>query len=102
MAWTYNTADDVPSEGGYITTIAAAFTAASLLAVGLRFYVRVILVKSFGPDDWVLLATWVRQTFGPLDGRAPALIRRQFASLGFAVISIVRTFCPTRGKEATL
>lgn len=61
MAWTYNAADDVPSEGSYITSIAVAFTAAALLAVVLRFYVRVILVKSFGPDDWVLLATWVRR-----------------------------------------
>lgn len=73
MAWTYNTADDVPSGGPYIAITALAFTAVSLLAVGLRFYVRVILVKSFGPDDWVLLVTWVSRALPrPPDHQATA------------------------------
>lgn len=29
------------------------------LCVGLRFYVRFGMIKSFGRDDWVLLAAYV-------------------------------------------
>ncbi|KAF4554912.1 Hypothetical protein D9617_3g019810 [Elsinoe fawcettii] len=34
----------------------------STIFVGLRFYVRAIMIKSFGYDDWILLAAYVNFT----------------------------------------
>ncbi|KAL2259519.1 hypothetical protein VTK26DRAFT_6787 [Humicola hyalothermophila] len=60
MGWTYNTKDsDAPTDGPMITGVAAALTGLSLITVCLRTYVRAILIKAFGIDDWVILVTWV-------------------------------------------
>lgn len=79
MGWTYNTADNVPTEGPHIAAIAIIFTAASLVVLSLRLYVRGWMIKTIGPgtcipgslcltiitdfgsltDDVVLGFTWV-------------------------------------------
>lgn len=72
MGWTYNTANNAPNSGIQITVTAVALTSASLSFLLLRFYVRGILIKAIGADDWTLIPTWI-------------------ASCGFAVVTIVQT-----------
>ncbi|KAF2848175.1 hypothetical protein T440DRAFT_470518 [Plenodomus tracheiphilus IPT5] len=72
MGWTYNTADDAANSGVQITVTAIALTSASLIILLVRFYVRAVLIKAIGADDWVLIPTWI-------------------ASCGFAVVTIVQT-----------
>ncbi|OHF00947.1 integral membrane protein [Colletotrichum orchidophilum] len=71
-SWTYNTPPGTLSTGPQITAIALAFTALSLIILMLRLYVRVIMLKAAGSDDWVIFVTW-------------------FAACGFAVVSTVQT-----------
>ncbi|KAG9196427.1 hypothetical protein G6011_01548 [Alternaria panax] len=72
MGWTYNTPDDVANDGPHISAVAIVFTAVSFLVLSLRFYVRGYMIKAIGPDDWILITTWI-------------------ASCGFAVVTIVQT-----------
>ncbi|KAJ0308675.1 hypothetical protein COL516b_003219 [Colletotrichum fioriniae] len=71
-SWTYNTPPGTPSTGPQITAIALVFTALSLIIMMLRLYVRVIMLKAAGSDDWVIFATW-------------------FAAAGFAIVSTIQT-----------
>jgi hypothetical protein len=48
MGWTFNTPDNTPSDGPQITAIAIVFTSLSFIALALRLYVRVWLVKAVG------------------------------------------------------
>jgi hypothetical protein len=48
MAWTFNTADNTPTDGPALTAIAIAFTVTSLLVVLLRAYVRVWMLNAVG------------------------------------------------------
>ncbi|KAK5662939.1 hypothetical protein OQA88_6351 [Cercophora sp. LCS_1] len=70
MGWTYNTAEPAPTLGPTITGLAIAMTILSLVAVGLRVYVRFKLIKA--ADDYIILATWV-------------------VAAGFAVVTIIQT-----------
>ncbi|KAJ4318376.1 hypothetical protein N0V84_006885 [Fusarium piperis] len=70
--WTYNAPEDAPTSGPQISSLAIVFTAIALLVVIMRVYVRGFMVKAFGADDWVIIATW-------------------FASCGFAVVTIIQT-----------
>lgn len=36
------------------------------LALSLRVYVRAVLIKAFGVDDWLLVAAYVRVDFTPI------------------------------------
>ncbi|KAI3530523.1 integral membrane protein [Colletotrichum filicis] len=57
--WTYNTPDDVPTDGPRITAVCLTFTIIALLLVCLRWYVRTTLVKAVGYDDWVIVVSWL-------------------------------------------
>ncbi|KAK1623646.1 integral membrane protein [Colletotrichum phormii] len=57
--WTYNTPDDVPTDGPRITAVCLTFTIIALLLVCLRWYVRTTLVKAVGYDDWVIIVSWL-------------------------------------------
>ncbi|KAL6399695.1 hypothetical protein AUP68_17101 [Ilyonectria robusta] len=59
MGWTYNVPGDPPTTGPQITSLAIVFTAVALLTVSLRVYVRGFMLKAFGIDDWIIIATWV-------------------------------------------
>ncbi|KAH8680427.1 hypothetical protein BGZ61DRAFT_456688 [Ilyonectria robusta] len=72
MGWTYNVPGDPPTTGPQITSLAIVFTAVALLTVSLRVYVRGFMLKAFGIDDSIIIATW-------------------FASCGFAVVTIMQT-----------
>jgi hypothetical protein len=61
MGWTYNTPDGVANDGPLVTGVAIFFTAASLIILSLRFYVRGVMIKQFGADDLILTVTWVRK-----------------------------------------
>jgi hypothetical protein len=61
MGWTYNTPDGVANDGPLVTGLAISFTAASLIILSLRFYVRGVMIKQFGADDLILTVTWVRK-----------------------------------------
>ncbi|KAM7201871.1 integral membrane protein [Rhypophila sp. PSN 637] len=73
MGWTYNTIDpDAATLGPRITGVAVALTVLSLLAVCLRLYVRIRLIKATGYDDWITVVTWLM-------------------AAAFSVISIIQT-----------
>lgn len=43
-----------------IITIIATCLSLSVFVVSLRFYVRLVIIRKFGPDDWALAAALVR------------------------------------------
>ncbi|TQN64105.1 Satratoxin biosynthesis SC1 cluster protein 4, partial [Colletotrichum shisoi] len=71
-SWTYNAPPGTASSGAQITIVALVFTALSLVIMLLRLYVRVIMLKASGADDWVIIVTWI-------------------AACGFAVVSTIQT-----------
>ncbi|KAJ4256111.1 hypothetical protein NW762_009187 [Fusarium torreyae] len=70
--WTYNALGDPPTDGPQITSLGAVFTSVALITVVLRVYVRGFMLKSFGIDDWIIIATWI-------------------ASCGFAIVTVIQT-----------
>ncbi|KAF5005357.1 hypothetical protein FDECE_8169 [Fusarium decemcellulare] len=70
--WTFNTLKDAPTDGPEISALGIVFTAVALIVVILRVYVRGFMVKAFGVDDGIIVATW-------------------FASCGFAVVTVIQT-----------
>ncbi|KAH7021449.1 uncharacterized protein B0I36DRAFT_377295 [Microdochium trichocladiopsis] len=72
MSWTYNTPEGTPNDGPKLTAIATVFTVLSFLILVLRFYVRGVMIKAIGTDDYVLVITWI-------------------AACGFAVITILQS-----------
>lgn len=57
--WTFNTSEGTLTEGPKITAICVVFAAISLIAVSLRLYVRTVLIKAMGIDDWIIFGSWV-------------------------------------------
>lgn len=45
--------------GPEIAAVAILFLTLTLISVGLRCYVRTVLIKSFGLDDWFAVASLV-------------------------------------------
>ncbi|KAK1964487.1 hypothetical protein LY78DRAFT_659311 [Colletotrichum sublineola] len=70
--WTYNTPPGTETTGVKITTVALVFTALSLVVMSMRLYVRVIMLKAAGLDDWIIAVTW-------------------FCACGFAVVTTIQT-----------
>lgn len=50
----------VENQGGALLAVGACFMTVAWLCVLLRTYVRVYLVKAFGLDDWLIVASVVR------------------------------------------
>ncbi|TEA16461.1 Satratoxin biosynthesis SC1 cluster protein 4 [Colletotrichum sidae] len=71
-SWTYNTPPGTETTGPMITIVAVVFSGFSLMMVGMRLYVRMVILKAAGSDDWVIIITWV-------------------AACGFAVVSAMQT-----------
>jgi hypothetical protein len=46
--------------GPVVQSVTIAVLVISWIAVGLRYYVRIFIVKSFGIDDWFITLTLVR------------------------------------------
>jgi hypothetical protein len=51
---------NMSDRGARIAGVTTALYALSVVAVGVRCYVRVYLIRSFGYDDWLIVATLVR------------------------------------------
>jgi hypothetical protein len=63
MGWTYNVTDDTAAnKGPMIASVVIALTSLALTVVCTRVYVRILKVKAFGSDDWVMCATMVSLT----------------------------------------
>jgi hypothetical protein len=45
---------------GYLLGVTAAFHIIALAFIGMRMYARIIVVKAFGKDDALILASTVR------------------------------------------
>jgi hypothetical protein len=43
------------SNGPVILAVTGAFTGLAGLVVLLRIYVRAVMLKTFGPDDWIMM-----------------------------------------------
>jgi hypothetical protein len=50
---------NMQDRGPQLAGICGAFLAVSIAAVSVRCYVRAFLTKSFGYDDWLMVATLV-------------------------------------------
>jgi hypothetical protein len=48
--------------GPQVAAVAILFLTLSWVAVSLRCYVRTVLMKSFGADDWLAVASLVSRT----------------------------------------
>ncbi|TQN63822.1 Satratoxin biosynthesis SC1 cluster protein 4, partial [Colletotrichum shisoi] len=59
MGWTHNTPDGTLTDGPRIAAICTAFTAAAFVLGCLRLYVRTMLVKAVGWDDWIIIVSWL-------------------------------------------
>jgi hypothetical protein len=57
-----NSDDDY--NGGQLVVISVIFLALTYLSVLLRFFVRIVITKSFQYDDYLMLAAQVRNTLG--------------------------------------
>lgn len=57
MQWVYNASPAIEAQSHYPTIVAVSITLTVLMStiVMLRFYVRGIMLKSLGPDDWMIL-----------------------------------------------
>lgn len=49
-----------PSRENALLGVACAFLSVTWVVVSLRFWVRALVIKSFGRDDWAMIATQVR------------------------------------------
>ncbi|EKJ68930.1 hypothetical protein FPSE_10855 [Fusarium pseudograminearum CS3096] len=47
-----------------ILAIIATCVSVAVFVVSLRFYVRLVIIRKFGPDDWALAAALVATIFG--------------------------------------
>lgn len=57
------------NHGGRILTVIGCFTAFASLVVLARVYVRSMMLKTMGVDDWIIIVSMVSlsQTFGSID-----------------------------------
>lgn len=49
----------IEDRGPQLVAVCAIFTITTVIAVGLRCYVRLRLVRNFGLDDWAMIAALV-------------------------------------------
>lgn len=52
-------ASPIPNRGHELRAVDIAFLVAAVIAYGLRCYVRIRLIKSFGRDDYLMAAATV-------------------------------------------
>lgn len=50
---------DAQSRSSLVIAICISFVVLSFLIVALRLYVRVVLLKALGPDDWTICVAQV-------------------------------------------
>lgn len=53
-------AHDYDNRGPQLLSVNIAFGIVSVIAVLLRTYTRVLIVKALGPDDWLMAVATVR------------------------------------------
>jgi hypothetical protein len=49
----------IADRGPQVNGVAGLFLALSTITIALRCYCRVVVVKSFGLDDWFAIIAWV-------------------------------------------
>lgn len=49
----------IEDRGPQLRAVSVSLYGLALLALLLRCYVRLVIVKAFGPDDWIMLAAMV-------------------------------------------
>jgi hypothetical protein len=49
----------IPNRGPELLAVNTAFVTTAVLACALRIYVRVVMVKAFGRDDWLMVLATV-------------------------------------------
>ncbi len=54
---------DFPTNAPTILAIVGAFVGCAVLVVALRVFVRTLMLKTFGPDDYVMVAATVSFCF---------------------------------------
>lgn len=59
MGWVFNTPDDTPTYGLTLVSIGMVMTGLALVTVLLRLYVRLVMIKATGWDDWVIIVAWL-------------------------------------------
>lgn len=65
-AWPTPNYIDPVTKGPENVVMVAIFFPLALFIVGIRMYTRIRLSKSFGLDDWFILAAVVRRAFTPV------------------------------------
>jgi hypothetical protein len=62
MAWVHNASPEVLAKSQYpaILGVVLGLTGLMVITVALRGYVRAVMVKAVGKDDWVILFSAVR------------------------------------------
>jgi hypothetical protein len=73
----------IPNRGPELIGVNVAFLATAIIANALRCVVRVKMVKAFGVDDWLMVASTVSYT--NRNACSPSLITRRFSSLATVV-----------------
>ena len=74
LGWVHNATPAVNDISQYPTIVAVciALTATMTTVVAMRAYVRAVMLKSVGPDDWTILSSAVSPSFqGPREGIRP-------------------------------
>jgi hypothetical protein len=49
----------IPNRGPELLAVNTAFVTTAVLACALRIYVRLVMVKAFGRDDWLMVLATV-------------------------------------------
>lgn len=73
----------IPNRGPELIGVNVAFLATAIIANALRCVVRVKMVKAFGVDDWLMVASTV--SYFNRIASFPTLIIRSFSSLAMVV-----------------
>lgn len=56
----------IENRGPELTAVCATFTTMAVIAVALRCYVRLRIIRNFGLDDWAMVGALVSVFFCPL------------------------------------
>lgn len=72
----------IPNRGPELIGVNIAFLVTAIIANALRCVVRVKMVKAFGVDDWLMVASTVSDTH--LTILSPSLTHHSFSSLDTA------------------
>ena len=70
MQWVHNLKPGTHSQAPQIIPVCVVLTLVAFIFTALRCYVRTKMIKSFGADDAVILASTVRFPLLHLDSRA--------------------------------